>query len=79
MPDTSFHMPISVVNNPILLWLFKHGWEDPSWGRLPINQAALGLALHGLSEKVASRELQAQLQGIAQKMVAENAHAATHG
>jgi hypothetical protein len=22
-----------VVTNLILLWFFKHGWEDPGWGR----------------------------------------------
>src|SRR5205085_3728628 len=24
---------ILVVINPILLWLFKHGWEEPGWGQ----------------------------------------------
>ena len=23
--------PILTVTNPILLWLFRHGWEDPEW------------------------------------------------
>ena len=27
-----------VVTNPILLWLFKHGWEDPGWGRDDASQ-----------------------------------------
>jgi hypothetical protein len=76
MPDYSFHVPSLAVTNPIWLWLFKHGWEDPSWGRLPINQAALGLALHGISERVADRRLQADLQKIAQAMVSENAREA---
>ena len=73
MSEFVAHLPIATVTNPILLWLFKHGWEDPSWGHMPINQAALGLVLHDLSAKVADRALQEQIQAIAQKMVAENA------
>lgn len=73
MGDFNFNVPALAVTNPILLWLFKHGWEDPSWGRLPINQAALGLALHGISERVADRRLQGELQKIAQAMVSQNA------
>ena len=76
MADVSFHVPVSVVTNPILLHLFKLGWEDPSWGHLPINQAALGLALHGLSERVANRRLQLELQQLAQNIVNESAREA---
>lgn len=77
MPDFTVHFPVSVVTNPILLWLFKHGWEDPSWGHTPVNQAVLGLALHDLSARVADRALQEQIQTIAQKMVADNAQKIT--
>ena len=48
MAEFLTHLPIATVTNPILLWLFKHGWEDPGWGHLPINQVALGLVLHDL-------------------------------
>ncbi|SUS05694.1 conserved hypothetical protein [uncultured Defluviicoccus sp.] len=73
MSEFVAHLPVATVTNPILLWLFKHGWEDPSWGHTPINQAALGLVLHDLSTKVANRALQEQIQTIAQQIVAENA------
>jgi len=73
MTDFIAHLPIAAVTNPILLWLFKHGWEDPDWGQMPINQVALGLVLHDLGNRLADRALQEQVKAIAQKVVAENA------
>jgi len=72
VPEFLTHLPIATVTNPILLWLFKHGWEDPSWGHMPINQVTLGLILHDLGTKLADPALQEQVQAIAQKVVAEN-------
>lgn len=68
--------PSLSVTNPILLWLFKHGWEDPNWGRLPTNQVALGLILNELSHRLANPALREQVASAAQKIVAENAQAA---
>jgi len=76
MPDLTAHVPMAVITNPILLWLFKHGWEDPDWGHLPINQVALGLALHDLGNKLANGGLREQVQAIGAKVVAENAQRA---
>jgi hypothetical protein len=73
MAELNVHVPMLAVTNPILLWLFKHGWEDPSWGRMPINQVALGLMLHELSGKLANAGLREQLAQIAGQVVAENA------
>lgn len=73
MSDLIAKLPIASVTNPILLWLFKHGWEDPNWGHLPVNQVALGLVLHDLSNKLADRALQEQVQELAQKVIIENA------
>ena len=73
MTDFIAHLPVASVTNPILLWLFKQGWEDPEWGRKSINQVTLGLALHDIGAKLADRALQEQVQAIAQKVVAENA------
>jgi len=72
MPDITAQIPMATVTNPILLWLFKHGWEDPSWGHIPTNQVALGLALHDLAARLANPELKEQVQHIAQKVVADN-------
>lgn len=73
MTDLTAKIAFSAVTNPILLWLFKHGWEDPNWGNLPVNQVALGLILHDLGSKLADPALQEQVQEIAQKVITENA------
>jgi len=70
------NVPVERVTNPLILWLFKHGWEDPGWGHLSINQVTLGLVLHDLGAKLADRDLCDQVQAIAQKVVAENAQRA---
>jgi hypothetical protein len=72
MTDLTAKIAFSAVTNPILLWLFKHGWEEPDWGNLPVNQVALGLILHDLAGKLADPILQEQVQEIAQKVIAEN-------
>jgi hypothetical protein len=51
-----------VVTNPILLWLFKHGWEDPSWGRDDASQISILSALHALADQIADTELRAQFK-----------------
>jgi len=76
MSEFTAHVPVATVTNPVLLWLFKHGWEDPSWGRMPINQVALGLVLHEISTKIADQALQEQVQVIAEKVVTANAQRA---
>jgi hypothetical protein len=73
MTDFIVKLPVATVTNPILLWLFKQGWEDPGWGHLPVNQVALGLILHDLSNKLADRDLQEQAQELAQKVIIGNA------
>jgi hypothetical protein len=78
MADFQAHVPISAVSNPILLWLFAHGWEQPSWGHLPVNQVALGLILQDLGSRVADRASREQIQAIAGKIVAHNAQAVLH-
>jgi hypothetical protein len=62
--------------NPILLRLFKLGWDDPSWGQLPVNQVAIGMILRDLGYKLADRSLQEQVQEIAQKIIIDNARPA---
>jgi hypothetical protein len=73
MTDFNVKLPAATITNPILLWLFKQGWEDPGWGQLPVNQVALGLILHDLGNKLADRALQEQVQDLAQKVIIENA------
>ncbi len=73
MSEILTKLPAATITNPILLWLFKNGWEEPSWGQLPVNQVALGLILHDLGNKVTDRDLQKQIHEIAQKIVVDNA------
>jgi hypothetical protein len=73
MTELIAKLPTATVSNPILLWLFKQGWEDPTWGQLPVNQVALGLVLHDLANKLADRSLQEQIHEIAEKIVINNA------
>lgn len=73
MTEIIAKLPAATVTNPILLWLFKQGWEDPGWGHLPVNQVALGLILHDLGNKLADREMQEQVLQIAEKVIATNA------
>ncbi len=75
MKEPTIHLttPVAEETNPILLWLYKHGWESPEWGKRPANQVALGLALHDLIERVSNEKLKGQMQVLAQQVVAENA------
>ena len=79
MADFIGRLPKWVVKDPILLWLFNQGWEDPGWGQTPINQVAAGLILHGLAERFADKAIQKQLQTIGQQVVAANAQLIVKG
>jgi hypothetical protein len=46
--------PTLAVTNPILLWLFAHGWEEPVG---PEGQIAVGLAIRELAKQVEDREM----------------------
>lgn len=73
MAEFDIKIPLAAVINPVLLWLFRHGWEDPGWSAQPVNQVALGLAIHDLGSKIADHSIQEQVQALAQKVVATNA------
>ena len=69
-------LPVATVTNPVLLWLFRHGWEDPTWGRSSMDQITIGLAIHELAAKVSDRDAGKQIQSIAAKAVAKAAQIA---
>jgi hypothetical protein len=54
-----------VVTNPILLWLFKHGWEDPGWGQDDATQISILSAVHALAGQIADPELRAEATKLA--------------
>jgi hypothetical protein len=53
---------LSAVTNAILLWLYRHGWEDPGWGRGEAAQATIMLAIHELAGQIADEDLRRELK-----------------
>ena len=52
---------------------YFHGhWEDPEWGRMPVNQLLVGLAIRGLAEGIQDAAIRAQIHGAANKVIAKN-------
>jgi hypothetical protein len=73
MNPLQLQMPVLTVTNPILLWLFRHGWEDPDWGRTPVGQIAIATAIHEMAGQLADVELRRQIQTGAAKAMAATA------
>jgi hypothetical protein len=71
--DMSKEMPTLVVTDPWLLWLFKHGWEDPDWGKRPTDQVTIAIAIHELATKIADEEMRKQIQGSAARLMVNTA------
>jgi len=65
--------PILTVTNPILLWLFRHGWEDPEWGRTPAGQIAAASTIYELANLIDDVEMRKQIQVGAAKAIAVTA------
>lgn len=63
-----------VVTNPILLWLFKHGWEDPGWGRDDASQISILAALHALADQISNTELRTQVKKLSSEGLAKVAN-----
>jgi hypothetical protein len=68
--EFQFRIPELVITDPILLWLFNHGWEDPGWGQTEANQLTLALALHQLAERITDPATRGAIQIAAVKAVA---------
>lgn len=51
-----------VVTDPVLLWLFRHGWEDPGWGRRDAGQVILTAAIHELAERLTDADARRAVQ-----------------
>jgi hypothetical protein len=64
---------ILTVTNPILLWLFRHGWEDPEWGRTPAGQIAAANTIYELANLVEDVDVRKQIQVGAAKAIAVTA------
>ena len=66
-------IPELVVTNPIWLWLFRHGVEDPNWGRRPIGQYALAVTIHELAGEINDVAMRNEIQGNAAKLLLDTA------
>ncbi|MES2073859.1 MAG: hypothetical protein V4488_26130 [Pseudomonadota bacterium] len=56
---------------------YFHGhWEDPEWGKQPVNQLLIGLAVKELANGIHDVELKGHIQSAAEKLVTKNSQAA---
>lgn len=52
---------------------YFHGhWEDPEWGKRPVNQVLIGLAVRELAEGIQDTTLRTQIQTAASEAIAKN-------
>jgi len=68
-----------VVKDPILLWLYRHGWEDPGWGRRETREALAASSIYELAEQIEDRGLRAEIRKAAGKALAKVAEKMTEG
>jgi hypothetical protein len=73
MHNLKADLPILAVTNPILLWLFKHGWEDPEWGHTVADQHIIALSIHSLASKISDADIRKQIQSAAARAVLQTA------
>lgn len=53
---------------------YFHGhWEDPEWGRRPVNQILVSLAIRELANGIQDSETRDQIHTITDKVVSLNA------
>ncbi|BBJ24334.1 hypothetical protein [Candidatus Nitrotoga sp. AM1P] len=53
---------------------YFHGhWEDPEWGRRPVNQILVSLAIRELANGIQDAETREQIHTITDKVVSINA------
>lgn len=59
---------------------YFHGhWEDPEWGKMPVNQLLIGLAIRELAEGIKDAAIRTQIQGAANKAIAKNSQDVAKG
>jgi hypothetical protein len=52
---------------------YFHGhWEDPNWGRTPINQVLVGVTIRPLAEGLEDSTLRNQIQNAANEAIAKH-------
>ena len=58
---------------------FQGKWEDPGWGRMPINQVLTGLAIRELANGIEDPELRGAIQAATDRAVVKNAQGVAKG
>ena len=59
---------------------YFHGhWEDPEWGKMPVNQLLVGLALRELANGIDDAKLRGQIQSAANEAITKNSHGVAKG
>jgi hypothetical protein len=56
--------------DPLLLWLFKHGWEDPGWGRNQEGQETILKAVQSLAGEITDTKLRSEIRKLAARGLA---------
>ncbi len=51
---------------------FNGHWEDPEWGRMPVNQTLIAVAIRELGDGIQDATLRGQIQAAANQVVAKN-------
>ncbi|MCU0492902.1 MAG: hypothetical protein MUD01_15025 [Chloroflexaceae bacterium] len=69
MSKQEMRLPIEVVTDPVMLWLFKHGFEDPGWGQTEVGQLTLNLVIHDLAGRITDDELRREIRGMTTRAV----------
>lgn len=62
-------LPTLVEQNIILLWLYKHGWEDPGWGQTARGQLVNALIIHDVASQITDVEARKAIQGTTAKIM----------
>ena len=63
------------VTNPLLLWLFAHGWEEPVPPTGPMSQVTVGLAINELATSVTDEAARKAIKSAAATVVMKNSQA----
>lgn len=62
-------IPILTVINPIWLWLFQHGWEDPEWGKRAIDQHNIAIVMHELAGAITDSQVKKEIRNVTAKFI----------
>ncbi len=68
-----------IVRDIVLLWLYRHGWEDPGWGGRETKEALAATSIYELANQIGDRELRNEIRKAAGKALGEVAKKMSEG